>query len=60
MTITSLSFTLVVFIQILTWFLLYSTFNQCDDEIWLHSIICINDNAFTISTKHIFHSKNIP
>ena len=55
MKIINVSSTIVILVQIL----IYSTLDQCENEVQFHLVICINNNVFEISTKYIFYSNNI-
>ena len=55
MKIINVSSTIVILVQIL----IYSTLDQCENEVQFHLVICINNNVFEISTKYIFYSTNV-
>ena len=44
----NISFILMIFIQVLIWFLSYLALNQYENETQFHLAICVNDNVFEI------------
>ena len=59
MKIMNISFTLMIFIQVLIWFLSYLTLNQYENETQFHLAIFVNDNVLKSQQGISFTPKNI-